>query len=89
MNTVWLTSDGEGLVPALHAAVQHLDTAEGEVVLDFSGVERVDPRALRAMEEFVGSADGKAVTVVLCGVNIAVYKVLKLMRLASRFTFRA
>jgi anti-anti-sigma regulatory factor len=88
MNTVWLKSDGAGAVPAFEEAIEHLDSAEGEVVLDFSGVERIDPRALGALEKLAGSADEKAVKVVLRSVNIAVYKVLKLMRLEPRFSFR-
>ena len=38
------------------------------------------------MEKLAGSADKKAVKVVLRGVNVAVYKVLKLMRLEARFS---
>jgi len=88
MTTVWLKSDGAGAVPALQEAIEQIDSAEGEVVLDFSGVQRIDPRALGALEKLAGSADKKAVKVVLRSVNIAVYKVLKLMRLEPRFSFR-
>jgi len=86
MNTVWLRSDENGAVPALQDVIEQLDSAEGELVLDFSGVQRIDPRALGAMEELAGSADKNAVKVVLRGVNVAVYKVLKLMRLETRFS---
>jgi anti-anti-sigma regulatory factor len=88
MNTVWLKSDRAGAVPALQETIEHLDLAEGEVVLDFSGVERIDPRALGAIEKLASGADQKAVKVVLRSVNTAVYKVLKLMRLEPRFSFR-
>ena len=88
MNTVWLKSDGEGMFPALQEAIEHLDNADGEVVLDFTGVQRIDPRALGAMEKLAGSADEKSVKIVLRGVNVAVYKVLKLMTLEPRFSFR-
>ena len=64
-----------------------LDSAEGDVVLDFSSVRRIDPSALRAMEELAGIADDKAVKVVLRGVNVDIYKVLKLVKLTSRFSF--
>jgi anti-anti-sigma regulatory factor len=86
---VWLEIDGEHLVEALQAAGDKLDGADGQVVLDFSSVRRVDPSALKAMEELAGSADDKAVKVVLRGVNVDVYKVLKLARLAPRFSFVA
>jgi len=72
---------------SLRAAAAKLDGADGEAVLDFSCVRRVDASALRALEELAGIADEKAVKVVLRGVNVDVYKVLKLMRLAKRFLF--
>ena len=77
------------MVLALHEAEEKLESAEGEVVLDFSSVRRVDPSAIRAMEEFANAADDKGVKVVLRGVNVDVYKVLKLVKLASRFSFVA
>ena len=55
--------------------------------LDFSSVRRIDPSALREMEELASIADDKAIKVVLRGVNIDIYRVLKLMRLAPRFSF--
>jgi anti-anti-sigma regulatory factor len=84
-----LEIDGERLAEALQAAGEKLNGASGELVLDFSSVRRVDPSALKAIEELAGSADDKAVKVVLRGVNVNVYKVLKLARLAPRFSFVA
>ena len=83
----WLNGDEQHFVPALQEAREKLDGAEGETVLDFSSVRRVDPRGLQAMEEFAGIAQQKAVKVVLRGVNVDVYKVLKLVKLTHRFTF--
>ena len=83
----WLNIDERCVVPALRDAVEKLDGTDGEAVLNFSSVCRLDPVALRAMEEFVGVADEKGVKVVLCGVSVGVYKVLKLTKLASRFSF--
>jgi anti-anti-sigma regulatory factor len=85
----WQRIDEESVVLALQEAAGKLDGAEGEVVLDFSSVRRVDASAMRAMEEFANAADDKAVTVALRGVNVDVYKVLKLVKLASRFSFVA
>jgi anti-anti-sigma regulatory factor len=79
--------DGEGVVPALQQAREKLDTANGQAVLDFSAVRRIDPAALSAIEELAGVADGRGVKLTLRGVNIDVYKVLKLARLAPRFSF--
>jgi len=87
MIAVWLKIDEERIVQALQEAVERLDSIEGEVALDLSSVGRIDPSALRALEEFAGIADDKGVKVVLRGVNVGVYKVLKLVRLASRFSF--
>ena len=50
-------------------------------------MRRIDPSALRAMEDFAGIADDKGVKVVLRGVNVDIYKVLKLVKLTSRFSF--
>jgi anti-anti-sigma regulatory factor len=84
---VWLTIDEERIVQTLQEAAEKLDSAEDEVVLDFSSVLRIDTSGLMAMEEFVAAANDKGVKVTLCGVNVAVYKVLKLVKLASRFSF--
>jgi anti-anti-sigma regulatory factor len=87
MNAVELKIDGEFLVPALQEVLEKLDSADGEVALNFSSVRRIDPTGLRALETLAGSAEQKGVKVVLRGVNVGVYKVLKLMKLASRFSF--
>jgi len=81
--------DGELVIEALQAAGDKLDCADGEVVLDFSAVRRIDPRALKAIESFAARAEEKTVKVVLRGVNVGVYKVLKLAKLAGRLTFVA
>ena len=79
--------DGEHVLQYLQQARDKLDSGKGEVVLDFSSVRRIDPGALRALEELAGVAESKAVSVALRGVNVGVYKVLKLMKLAPRFSF--
>jgi anti-anti-sigma regulatory factor len=84
---VWLKIDGDHLADAWQEAGQRLDNAENEVVLDFFSVRRIDPHGLKALEQLAARADEKAVKVVLCGVNVDIYKVLKLVKLAPRFTF--
>jgi anti-anti-sigma regulatory factor len=84
---VWLKVDEEHIAQALQEAGEKLESVDGEVVLDFASVRRIAPSALRAIEEFAGIADDKNVKVVLRGVNVDVYKVLKLVKLASRFSF--
>jgi len=87
MIAVVLNIDERRVALALKEAGEKLDSAEGEAVLDFSSVRRIDPSALRAMEEFAHIADEKAVKVVLRGLNVDIYKVLKLMKLTRRFSF--
>ena len=87
MNAVWLKIDGDRVAHALQEAREKLNGAGGEVVLDFSSVYRIDPRALRAMEGLAGMADYKEAKVVLGSVNVDIYKVAKLTKLARRFSF--
>jgi anti-anti-sigma regulatory factor len=84
---VFLNIDEQRVALALKEAGEKLDSAEGEALLDFSSVRRIDSSALRAMEEFARITDEKAIKVVLRGVNVDVYKVLKLVRLTQRFSF--
>jgi anti-anti-sigma regulatory factor len=83
----WLKIDEERVVQGLQEAGEKLDSVDGEVALDFSSVRRLDASALKAMEEFAGIADDKSVRVVLRAVHVGVYKVLKLVKLTSRFSF--
>jgi anti-anti-sigma regulatory factor len=83
----WVRVDEERAIQDLEDARDKLDTADGELVLDFASVRRIDPGAIRAMERLAGAADDKAVKVVLRSVNVEVYKVLKLVRLTRRFSF--
>jgi anti-anti-sigma regulatory factor len=87
MIAVWLKIDGERLVPTLQEAADKLDSADGEVVLDFSSVRRIHPGALSALEKLANAADSKSVKVGLRGVNVEVYRVLKLVKMAARFSF--
>ena len=84
---IFLNMHEERIVPALHEATSVLDDAQGEVVLDFSSVRRIDSGALRTLEEFVRVADEKAVKIVLRGVDVDMHKVLKLVHLTQRISF--
>ncbi len=83
----WLKIDEERVVQGLQEVGEKLDSVEGEVALDFSSVRRLDASALKAMEELAGIADDKSVKVVLGAVHVGVYRVLKLVKLTSRFSF--
>jgi anti-anti-sigma regulatory factor len=83
----WHRVAGAHLARDLKNAQEELGSVDGDVLLDFSDVARIDPSGLHAVEGFLDAADQKAVRVALRGVNVAVYKVLKLARLASRCSF--
>ena len=85
---VWPKIDGGHVLESLQEVIDKLDLAENEIILDCSSVDRLDPAALRTMEKLAGRADETSVKIVLRGVNSGVYKVLKLMRLSSRFSLR-
>ena len=79
--------DEKRVVVALKESCEQLDGAVGEVMLDFSSVPRIDPSGLKAVEALADAAAEKGVKVVLCGVNVDIYKVLKLARLTPLFSF--
>ncbi len=87
ISAVWIRIDGERVAEALQEVRGKLDSADGEVVLDFSAVRRIDSRVLHAMEELSSTASDKAARIVLRGVNVDIYKVLKLAKVAPRFSF--
>lgn len=87
MTAVFLNIDETRVVGALRDVADKLDGSEGETVLDFSSVNRVDSGAVRALEELARVADDKKIKIVLRGVSVDVYKVLKLMKLTRRFSF--
>jgi anti-anti-sigma regulatory factor len=87
MIPVALEFDRDSVTHALQEARSKLANVEGDLCLDFSAVRRIDPNALTEMEQLARLADQKGVKVVLRGVNIDIYRVLKLMKLTSRFSF--
>jgi anti-anti-sigma factor len=86
---VRMSVEGERAAHTLQEARKTLESAQGEVVLDFSSVQRIDSGALRALGELADTASGKGIQLVLNNVSVDIYKVLKLMGLTSRFSFRA
>jgi anti-anti-sigma regulatory factor len=57
------------------------------VTVDFSDVARIDGNAVRALEELADLTDEKSVRVMLRAVNVDIYRVLKQLKLAQRFSF--
>ena len=88
-DVVWLSIEGKCATRALHEACKSLDGGQSEVVLDFASVQRIDSGALHALDELADTASSKGIRLVLNHVSVDIYKVLRLMGLASRFSFRA
>jgi anti-anti-sigma regulatory factor len=87
-DTEWIEVSPESLLHVLQQeAVDKVKSAQGEVVLDFSAVPRVDSDAVVALEHLAALGAERSVTVVLRAVNGDIYKVLKLMKLTGRFSF--
>jgi len=87
-NGVCVKLEEKGLIAALQQARAQLSNGEGEVALDFSAVHRIDTSALKALEELAAAAQEKGGKVALRGVNVEIYKVLKVARVATRFIFQ-
>jgi len=88
-DVVLLPVEGERVASTLHEARKMLESAHDKVVLDFASVHRIDSGALRALRDLADTAGGNGKQLVLSNVSVDIYKVLKLMGLASRFSFRA
>lgn len=79
--------DGERVAGALQDVREKIHESGGELVLDFSSVRRLNPKDLQGLQELATFAETKAPKLVLRGVNVQIYKVLKLVKLASRVSF--
>ena len=85
---IYLAIDGERGAHAFDEAMEKL-AGGAEMVLDLSSVPRVTTGSMMAMEKLAAAADEKAARIALRGVNIDVYRALKVGRLAPRFSFPA
>ena len=79
--------DEHSVSESLEQTTKTLDGALQELALDFSAVRRIDSRALRALEKLACKAEEKKIKVILCGVNVELYKTFKLIKVANRFSF--
>jgi anti-anti-sigma regulatory factor len=85
-NTLCLKIDANNVIAGLLQAEESL-AARQELALDFSGVTRIDSAGLEALQNFAHRTEEKKTKVALRGVDINVYKTLKLARLTPRFSF--
>jgi len=77
--------DEQRLALALEQAAKQMDSGVNEVTLDFTSVRRIDASHVRRMEDLARSEKGAKI--VLRGVNVDVYKALKLLKLTNHFLF--
>lgn len=83
----WFKIETENIARILQEARDQMERANGEVVLDFSGVRQISSGALKVLEVLAVDAEQKGVKVVVHHASVEIYKVLKLVKLASRFSF--
>jgi anti-anti-sigma regulatory factor len=86
-NTTWTKIDPNRVAGIFDREVAEKLSSAEELVLDFSSVARIDPNALRAMEDLARLAGERSVRIVCAGVNLGVYKALKLAKIEQRFSF--
>ena len=86
-SAVFLKIEDKRVVSTMQEAALGLDGTQSEAVFDFSCVRQIDSCGLHALEDFARVAEERNVKVVLRGVNVDVYKVLKLVMLTQRFVF--
>ena len=84
---MYIAINEENVVAALREAGEKLESKDGSWVLDFSSVRKLDAAAVRQMERLAQVVEEKGTKVVLRGVNVEVYKVLKLVKLTRQFSF--
>ena len=83
----WSKIDDANVAQSFAEAQQKLSGSGGEQVLDMSAVRRIDTNGMAALGKLVAAAEEKKVKLVLRGVNIDIYRVLKLTRVAERLSF--
>jgi anti-anti-sigma regulatory factor len=85
-HTNW--SEVEQAAEALvRGALEQVRRGDREVVADFSAVPRIGAAGLRAVEDLAAQAKESSAKVVLRGVNVEVYKTLKMSGVAGEFGF--
>ena len=79
--------DEEKIAQQVKDVQEKLAGLGSEVLLDFFFAQQLDTDGLKALEELAVAAQSAGVKVVLRGINVDVYKVLKLAGLDARFVF--
>jgi anti-anti-sigma regulatory factor len=74
-------------IELLHEAMEKVKAGQGEVTVDFASLPRIDAGVVRELEALAALADDRSARVLLRAVNTDVYRVLKQLKLAQRFSF--
>ncbi len=86
-SAVWIKADGANFAQKLGQLCAELADVNGEVIVDLSSVHRVGTDELKALEQLANKAREKEKKVALRGVNVGIYKVLKVAKLTTHFSF--
>ena len=76
-------TDVAGSLSKLHESL----SADAELVLDFTHIDRIDVPAVHSLADLAVAADEAAARVTLRGLRVGVYKVLKLTGLSEHFSY--
>ena len=74
-------------VPAIDEVSERLNDSGDQILVDLSSVGRIHPSAVAALDRLARAAEDRGIRIVLEGVSVEVYRVLKLVKLAARFSF--
>jgi anti-anti-sigma regulatory factor len=89
INTTLHRVDAADPASSLAEALANADRQEesSELLLDFTGVRRVDTASVRSLAGVADTAAARSIKLTARAVTIEVYKVLKLAGLAERMSF--
>ncbi len=87
MSSVQHEFETKRFLESLLQAKEQLCGTATEMVMDLSAVRRIDPEVIKQLEELVSVAKSRKIRLVLRGVSVDIYKVLKLMKLSAQFSY--
>lgn len=79
--------NGERVAETLKELCGCLSPNGSDMLLDFFLVQSIDPAAIEGLEQLAEAAKLASVKVILRGVNVEIYKVMKLSDLTDKFLF--
>lgn len=86
-SAVWIKADDATFAQKVTQLCAELADTNGEVVIDLSSVRRIGTDELKAVEQLAKKARENDKKLTLRGVNVGVYKVLKVAKVTTHFCF--